>query len=218
VNNIIQSCLLSFFLHGAVLACCFAVPAQKLLPLFQTGNSSLTLTALSISAPEEEQSQTYRKTAERKSALEIESADRDDLPEEPEVESAAADDPDDFPAIPEKKPAAPAAPKPANRQAPVDADARLKGVSGIPAESAGIRPYYPLGARLRGEEGIVKVEVCVGSSGQVLDCALAKSSGYSALDDAALKAVKSARFISAKALPLQNENKTVLTFRFDLVN
>ena len=38
------------------------------------------------------------------------------------------------------------------------------------------------------------------------------------LDNAALKAVKCAHFISASALPLQKNNKAVLTFRFDLVD
>jgi len=215
MKNIVHSSLLSFFLHGLVLACCFAVPAQKLIPLFQAGNSSLTLTSLSIAAPGEEQSQPDPQPADRKSELEMESAN---WPDQSEAEDILEKSADDFPAIPAEKPSAIAEAKPKNQKTPVDADASLKGVSGLMAESAGIRPYYPLAARLRGEEGVVKVEVCVGAKGQLLDCALAKSSGFSALDNAALKAVKCAHFTSASALPLPKNNKAVLTFRFDLVD
>lgn len=205
-------------MHGILLACCFAMPAQKLIPLFQAGNSSLTLTALSISAPDEKHSQIHRQSADRKSELEVESNSRDDLPDEPEVESAAEDSPDDFPEIPDKKLSATALPKPQNQKIPIDADARTKGVSGILAESTGIRPYYPLGARLRGEEGVVKVKVCVNANGCALNCDVVKSSGFMTLDDAALAAVKRARFVTASGTAPAKDSKTVLTFRFDLVD
>lgn len=194
-NNIIKNVLFSVALHGIALACCFAVPAQKLVPLFQAGNSAFTLTALSISMP-----------------------DKELPPDESDLGNEAEDETGDFPVIPAKKPSATAAPKHQKRPAPMDADARTKGVFSGLSESAGIRPYYPLGARVRGEEGIVKVEVCVGMDGHVLDCAVAKSSGYPALDDAALTAVKQARFVSAKSLPIKHESRTILTFRFDLVD
>jgi protein TonB len=172
--------------------------------MFQAGNSSLTLTVLSISAMEEKSRPSGQAPADHKSELETETA----------VEDSSAD----FPAIPENEFQAAAAPRLKNEKTPMDADARTKGVSGLLAESAGIRPYYPLGARLRGEEGIVKVEVCVDPRGEVLDCAVAESSGYTALDNAALKAVKHAHFVSAGLFALKNKHKTTLTFRFDLVD
>lgn len=198
MKNMILSSLFSVGMHGILLACCFAMPAQKLIPMFQAGNSSLTLTSLSVSAPVEEQ------PVDRESRL--------------ETQTDETESPDDLPVVPEKKPL-PAAPrKQTNLKAPIDADARTKGIAAGLAGNAGIRPYYPLGARLRGEEGVVKVEVCVGSNGHVLDCAVAKSSGFAALDNAALAAVKRARFISTKCQAIKNESKTLLTFRFDLVD
>lgn len=210
-KNIIKSSLFSLFLHGILLACCFALPAQKLVPLFQAGNSSLTLTSLSISMPDDAQSNAHKRSSDKESELEVEADD-------PGINSEAEEGENDFPVVPEKKASAAASPKPQARKMPLDADARLKGVINGLSESGGIRPYYPLGARLRGEEGIVKIAVCVGTDGCVLDCAVAKSSGYPALDKAALAAVKHARFISARSLALQDENRTVLTFRFDLVD
>ena len=195
--NIIKNGLFSILAHGLVAASCLAFSAQKLVPLFQAGNSALTLTSLSISAPDKEQT----------------------VYEQDQAEEEEEDNTGDIPVVPQKKQSKTIVPKHEDRQVALDADARTKGVSAVSsAESAGIRPYYPLGARLRGEQGVVKVEVCVGSNGQVLDCAIAKSSGHPALDDAALKAVKLARFISAKCQALKNRNKTVLTFRFALVD
>ncbi|MDO9541674.1 MAG: energy transducer TonB [Kiritimatiellia bacterium] len=97
-------------------------------------------------------------------------------------------------------------------------DTRTKGIAGGLAANSGVHPYYPLGARLRGEEGTVKVEICVGANGCVLNCAVIKSSGFSALDDAAVDAVKRTQFVSAKALSIQKESKTILTFQFDLID
>lgn len=212
MKNIIGSSFISACLHGILLACCLAAPAQKIIPLFQAGNSALTLTSLSISVPAKNTLQTDRQAVDREAGPEF-AAESDAEPE-----SALEGDPDDFPAIPAEKLAATSTSKPQNQEMLVDADASLKGVSGFMAESAGICPYYPLGARMRGEEGVVKVDVSVGVKGQVLDCALAKSSGFSALDNAALKAVKCAHYISISFLPIQKNSKTVLTFRFDLVD
>lgn len=218
MKNMIGSSVISAGLHGLLLACCLAVPAQKLIPMFQSGNSALTLTALSVPAPAEDTRQPDLQESDRKAEVEIEPENYAELPEDDGSEPAFQDDPCDFRAIQPAKPAPIAAQTPKDQQAPADADSGLKGVSGLMAESAGIRPYYPLAARLRGEEGVVKVEVCVGTKGQVLECALAKSSGFSALDNAALKAVKGAHFISANALAIRQAGKTLLTFRFDLVD
>jgi len=196
--NIIKNGLFSILVHGLVLVCCFALPAHKLIPLFQSGNSALTLTSLSISVPDKEHS-SYEPN----------------LANEEEDEE---DNTNEIPINPKKRPIEKSLPKHKDRQTSLDTDALLKGVSAGLSESAGIRPYYPLGARLRGEQGVVKVEVCVGSSGQVLDCAVVKSSGYPTLDNAALKAVKLARFISSKCHAIENQARTVLTFRFALVD
>ena len=197
-KDIIKNVLLSLALHGILLACCFALPAQKLMPMFQAGNSSLTLTSLSFSSSAEEQ------PVEHESRL--------------EAETDETENPDDLRIVAEKKPEPPAPRKQKNQKASIDADARTKGIAAGLSGNAGIRPYYPLGARLRGEEGVVKVEACLGPDGRVLNCAVVKSSGYAALDEAALDAVKRVHFISAKCQTIKNESKTVLTFRFDIVD
>lgn len=216
-EDMVKSVLFSASLHGIVLVYCFILPAQKIMPMFQAGNSALTLTSLSVSMPDKEWSKTSQSSAERESELKIKSDEtnnRDDVSDKTEEES----NPDDFSVVTEKESLPTSAPKHKNQKMSVDADARTKGVSAGLSESAGIRPYYPLGARLRGEEGIVKVEVWIGSNGQVLDCAVVKSSGYPTLDNAALKAVKLAHFISAKSQAIKNQSKTVLAFRFALVD
>lgn len=209
-TGIIKNILFSVALHGVALACCFAVPTQKLIPLFQAGNSSLTLTALVISQPPGEQSKNT--VAQRREN------------EKTENEAAAAledneeNSPDDLPDIQDKKPNSTSTRKPQDTGRPVDADAQIKGITGGLAGNSEIRPYYPLGARLRGEEGVVKVEVCVGGNGHALNCAVVKSSGFLALDDAALAAVKRARFVTAHGTAPAKDSKAVLTFRFDLVD
>lgn len=57
-----------------------------------------------------------------------------------------------------------------------------------------IRPRYPLGSRLRGEEGLVVVHAYLSPEGIVRNVDIAESSGYPALDEAARRAVRSARF------------------------
>jgi len=206
-SNIIKNVLFSVALHGVALACCFAVPAQKLIPLFQAGNSSLTLTSLAVSQPDGDQS---KKVADQKQETE----NKDTAA----IENNEENSPDDLPDIPDKQSAPVSPQKPQNPGTSIDADARIKGITGGLAGNSEIRPYYPLGARLRGEEGVVKVEVCVGVNGHALNCAVIKSSGFMALDDAALVAVKRARFVTASGTAPAKDSKTVLTFRFDLVD
>lgn len=62
----------------------------------------------------------------------------------------------------------------------------------------GVAPPYPSGPVRRGEEGVSVLEVCLDARGGVTSAKLATSSGYEALDDAALKWVRSAKFTPAK--------------------
>ncbi len=98
--------------------------------------------------------------------------------------------------------AAPAAP----RQAKIDAP---------PSSKKAIKPDYPKGARQRGEEGDVIVELRVTSRGTVDHVSIVTSSGFPELDDAALRAVKSARFTPAKqgAAAVASTARMTLTFR-----
>lgn len=59
------------------------------------------------------------------------------------------------------------------------------------------KPHYPRLARRRGQEGTVWLRVKVDSSGKALAIEIDRSSGFEILDKAALKAVRSWRFLPA---------------------
>lgn len=112
---------------------------------------------------------------------------------EPEEPTATMDAPPRPPA--ERKPppptaAASAPSRPAPRQARVDAPPRPKRA---------IRPQYPQGARQRGEEGRVVLEIEVGADGACASVRVVASCGFAELDAAAVKAVRSARFTPARS-------------------
>ena len=60
------------------------------------------------------------------------------------------------------------------------------------------RPAYPLAARRRGDQGTVLVRVLVAADGLAASVSLEKTSGHPALDESALAAVKSWRFVPAR--------------------
>ena len=62
------------------------------------------------------------------------------------------------------------------------------------ASHARVRPEYPDISRKRGQEGLVRVLVHVDEKGIPEEAAVAQSSGFSLLDEAALKAVRKWRF------------------------
>lgn len=78
----------------------------------------------------------------------------------------------------------------APRQARVDAPPRPKRT---------IRPDYPRGARQRGEQGDVALEVDVNEAGTVDDVRVVASSGFAELDAAAVSAVRKARFAPGRS-------------------
>ncbi len=84
----------------------------------------------------------------------------------------------------------PTPPPAAPRQARVDAP---------PSPRKAIKPDYPRGARQRGEEGDVKLELRISSRGVVEAVTVVTSSGYPELDEAAKRAVKATRFTPAKS-------------------
>ena len=59
-------------------------------------------------------------------------------------------------------------------------------------------PNYPLAARRRGIEGTVLVRALINEDGNCHEAVLSKSSGHEMLDQSALAAVRSWRFIPAK--------------------
>ena len=84
----------------------------------------------------------------------------------------------------------PAEPQAAPRQARIDAP---------PKPRRTIRPEYPAGARQRGEQGNVVLEIRVDADGAVETVTVAVSSGFEELDRAALRAARTARFVPARS-------------------
>ncbi len=92
-----------------------------------------------------------------------------------------------------------------------------QNVSATPLKMA-IVPYYPIGARMRGEEGVVKVKVLVAENGSPLETIVLASSGFKALDQAAVKAVSRAKFKPAYSNGKPIRSEALLSFRFCLEN
>ena len=80
----------------------------------------------------------------------------------------------------------PAAPRQARLDAP-------------PKPRRNIKPDYPKGARQRGEQGDVILEIRVNAEGTVDDVKVATSSGFAELDEAAARAAKAAKFSPARS-------------------
>jgi len=77
-------------------------------------------------------------------------------------------------------------------------------------------PEYPLMSRRRGEQGRVLLSVTISSTGDAELVTISKSSGYAMLDQSALKAVKTWRFVPAR---LNNEPifaEVIVPVRFTL--
>ena len=114
-------------------------------------------------------------------------------PEQAEIDDPAFAEPEtarrplpEATAVEEPMPAAAVAP----RQAKVDAPPRPRRA---------IRPDYPAEARRRGIEGETVLELKVAASGKVEGVEVVESSGHPVLDAAAVRAVKAAEFVPAKA-------------------
>ena len=78
------------------------------------------------------------------------------------------------------------------------------------------RPNYPEASRRRGEQGVVRVELFVDPTGRVADVRILESSGFSALDAAAVQAVREWRFRPAQraGMPVAGSLSTAVHFRF----
>jgi protein TonB len=85
---------------------------------------------------------------------------------------------------------------------PIDIGRKLINEAPVTVTSAhvlhSLEPTYPLVSRAREEEGTVFVKVMVSPYGTVSDVQIEKSSGYSRLDAAALKAVRDWQFTAGK--------------------
>ena len=78
-----------------------------------------------------------------------------------------------------------------------------------------IKPEYPKGARQRGEQGNVVLEIEIGADGVCVAARVAVSCGFAELDAAAVKAALAASFVPAKAgdSPVASSARLTLSFR-----
>lgn len=153
-------------------------------------------------------------------------------PPEPDPEPQPAPVPDPPPA-PRPPPPAPVPPRPpAAPPAPAEPAPPTPGPSVESSEAAGdggaaghvdarpsldrpIRPVYPLGARRRGEEGTVVLDVKVAADGRASGVTLVRSSGFAELDRSAERAAAQARFNPATrgGHPVESAARLTLVFR-----
>jgi len=86
-------------------------------------------------------------------------------------------------------------PSPASvgRQRPVDAD-RPRTVGQVDYLGKRPTPVYPRLSERRGEQGRVMLRVLISPQGRVADVTVQRSSGYARLDEAAVQAMRQARF------------------------
>jgi protein TonB len=78
-----------------------------------------------------------------------------------------------------------------------------------------VEPTYPPAARRAGEEGTVRLKVLVDERGRPKDVAVATSSGFARLDQAAMDAVRKWRFVAATdgTNPISAWTQVAVTFR-----
>ena len=77
-------------------------------------------------------------------------------------------------------------------------------------------PDYPWQARQRGQQGVVWLSVEVSAAGECAQASVLRSSGVSALDQAALAAVRRWRFVPARQGQTPVESKVEIPIRFKL--
>lgn len=106
--------------------------------------------------------------------------------------------------------------KPNNRTIPSAPAPRQARVDAPPRPKRTICPDYPKGARQRGEQGDVVLEIRVSERGVVEAVSVVVSSGFAELDAAAVRAARGARFTPAKSAGSAVESKARITLAFKL--
>ncbi|MFM7780499.1 MAG: energy transducer TonB, partial [Alphaproteobacteria bacterium] len=112
--------------------------------------------------------------------------------------------------------------------APVRLNAALQGMESFTLEgrtappealdaARNRRPAYPEASRRRGQEGTVQLELSVDANGRVIDVRVTESSGFSALDAAAVETLREWRFRPAQraGLPVAGSITTAVHFRLE---
>jgi protein TonB len=85
-----------------------------------------------------------------------------------------------------------------------------------PISMPDVHDYYPEQARRDGQEGRAQVKVCVGANGKIVSAETATTSGFPALDEAAVKVAKAARFKPATSEGKAVDSCATLPVKFEL--
>jgi periplasmic protein TonB len=85
-----------------------------------------------------------------------------------------------------------------------------------PISMPDVHDYYPEQARRDGQEGRAQVKVCVGANGKIQTAETATTSGFPALDEAAIKVAKAARFKPATSEGKPVDSCATLPVKFEL--
>ncbi len=138
---------------------------------------------------------------------------RPPLPTPPEPEPQPEPPPEQNPPE-DSTPPEPQQPSMAAPAAPAPSQARV-AVDKPPSPRRRIKPEYPKGARQRGEEGDVTLELDVLANGMVDGVRIVASCGFAELEQAAIQAVKHARFTPARrgSANVPSTARLTLTFR-----
>jgi periplasmic protein TonB len=122
--------------------------------------------------------------------------------------------------IPAKRPlnvSTPSPAPPAHRSVPHPVARARRGAKNVlPDYLNNPPPQYPESSRISGEQGVVLVRAMVGTSGDVTRVSLSQSSGYPALDRAAVEAVKGWKFHPASAAGIAMTSEVTVPVRFQL--
>ncbi len=197
-SNLRFAFVLALALHGIAGVCAsnlLGPERDRIIPLFQEGISGLALTLAPARNPAPvEPSEQMENPKDDPELKEPQPAADDDFVVERRKDGAAESSPDN------------------------NADLRQKGVTTLATGVGEIRPRYPLGSRLRGEEGVVTVKVTVNVRGRAENVEVVKSSGFRALNRAAVDAALGARYVAEGGRKLTSGGEAILTFRFKLVD
>jgi len=165
--------ILVHLVAGAVLGVVLSTSGDlQVLPVFQQGDVSVEI----ISSPAVEPAPVTPELVEP-------------IPETPEVIEPPAPVDEIDPMIEPEPEEAQVTDKPA-----AEVTVSSEGVQGALVPLSEILPRYPLGSRLRGEEGVVMIRASIGVDGRAVTVNVTSSSGFPSLDKAAVKAVMAVRF------------------------
>jgi len=223
MRNGIVALFLSLLAHGLVATALAIYLRQATGPdvLVQLDLTSVELsfseeveeTAAAISAPSQPLSTEKDEKLTRPEREQVPPPVAAELPRPPEAEAPALREPEEPPAklTSPKSLESSSAPAPAVAVAP-----RQARVDAPPKPKRNIRPDYPREARRRGEQGDVVLELEVAADGTVSKVRVVQSPGFPLLDEAAVRAVRDARFVPASAGGKSVASTARLTLNFKL--